>query len=148
MTIRRILLAIALGVAMITSACSGESQRPTAIAKIQIPPLKYADFVSSLDKALLKSGLTRFGAAPGLNEIYGREVFYFEYRSSANSKWAFITANDLVKVGVIELRLYSTAASLEKGREMAKEKLIEVLKAFGAELIKLDGIPVVSGDKR
>jgi hypothetical protein len=62
MTIRRILLAIAQGVAMITNACSDETQRPTAIAKIQIPPPKYVDFVSSLDKALLKSGLTRFGA--------------------------------------------------------------------------------------
>jgi hypothetical protein len=62
MTIRRILLAIALGVAMMTNACSDETQRPTAIAKIQIPPPKYADFVSSLDKALLKSSLTRFGA--------------------------------------------------------------------------------------
>ena len=73
-------LAITLGLASAMNACSQESRLPTQVASLQLEPSRYSELIASLDAALLSSGLARYGAAPGLNEIYGRNVLYFEYR--------------------------------------------------------------------
>ena len=117
------------------NACSQESRLPTQVASLQLEPSRYSELIASLDAAMLSSGLARYGAAPGLNEIYGRNVLYFEYRVHSTDKWAFVTANDLVKVGVVDVRVYSTVLSTEHGRKDAMAKLAEVLAKFGASLV-------------
>lgn len=80
------------------------------------------------------SGLSRYGAAPGLKELRGRDVLYVEYRLQQSDKWAFITATDVIKVGTVELRVYSTVLVDEQGRKDAMTRLDGVLAQFGSTL--------------
>lgn len=82
---------------------------------------------------MLKHGLQRFAATPGLQELQGRKVLYFEYRRDADEKWAFITGTDIVRAGSLEIRVYSSALPLSQ-REPALADLRHIVSKHGAEL--------------
>jgi hypothetical protein len=126
-------LGFALG-SLMMNACSQESRLPTHLAHITLVPDRYGDLVSKLDSAMKATGLSRYGAAPGLKELRGRDVLYIEYRLQQSDKWAFMTATDIVKAGAIEMRVYSTVLSDEQRRKDAMSRLDAVLAEFGSTL--------------
>lgn len=107
---------------------------PTHFAQISLAPDRYGELVSKLDSAMKASGLSRFGAAPGLNELQGREVLYIAYKFQLSDKWAFIAATDVVKAGTIEMHVYSMVLADEQGRKDAMSRLDAVLAEFGSAL--------------
>lgn len=134
MSLRRMFLGGALLLSSAINACSQEARLPTHLAQIDLEPSRYGDLVSRLDSAMKASGLSRYGAAPGLKELRGRDVLYVEYRLQQSDKWAFITATDVIKVGTVELRVYSTVLVDEQGRKDAMTRLDGVLAQFGSTL--------------
>jgi hypothetical protein len=133
MSVRRKLIGIVLLSVAAVNACSQEAMVPTHLAQINLAPARYDDLKSKLDAAMKDSGLSRYGAAPGLNELQGREVLYIEYRLQPSDKWAFLTATDVVKAGTVEVRVYSTVLT-EQGRPTAMSRLDAVLAEFSSAL--------------
>ena len=134
MNLRRMLVGVLLLSATAMNACSQESLLPTHLAQIGVEPSRYGDLITKLDLAMKSSGLSRYGAAPGLNELRGRDVLYIEYRLQQSDKWAFVTATDVIKAGTVEMRVYSTVLADEQSRRGAMSRLESVLAEFGATL--------------
>jgi len=134
MSLRRKLLGVALLLATAVNACSQEAMVPTHLAQISLAPARYGDLISKLDSMMKASGLSQHGAAPGLNELQGREVLYIEYRLQPSDKWAFLTATDVIKAGTVEVRVYSTVLADQQGRKDAMSRLDAVLAEFGSAL--------------
>jgi hypothetical protein len=135
MNIRQIFVGVALSVASMVGGCTTETHLNTHVARIPLEPVRYAAFVSSLDAEMAKLGLTRYGAAPGLNEAKGRSVLFADYRFHLSDNWGFLTAHDIVKTGVIEVRVYPTVLKDERIRSEAMLRLNLFLETFGAHLI-------------
>jgi hypothetical protein len=115
------------------SGCTHEAMLPTHLAQIRLDPSRYGDLMNRLDSAMKASGLSRYGAAPGLRELRGRDVLYVAYRMPSK-KWAFITATDISKVGTVEMRVYSTVLTDGHLKEETMSRLDDVLAEFGSEL--------------
>lgn len=90
--------------------------------------------IDALDAEMAVVGLSRYGAVPGLNAIKGRDVLYANYRFNLSDKSWFLSADDVQKVGTIELRVYSAAMDDEQARRKAIVRVDSVLAAFGAKL--------------
>lgn len=73
---------IVLGLVLTLNACSGEMQTmtPTHVVQLNLAPSRYIEFVEKLDLEMKAIGLSRFGAAPGLKELRGRDAIYFAYK--------------------------------------------------------------------
>jgi hypothetical protein len=121
-------------IATAMNACSQETLVPTHYAQLFVVPSRYGELIEKLDSALEASGLSRYAAAPGLNELRGRDVLYAEYRLHRSEKWAFLTATDVAKAGTVELRVYATVLSDPQNRKTAMSRLSSVLAEFGATL--------------
>ncbi len=134
MNLRKMLIRVLLLSATAMNACSQESLLPTHLAQISVEPTRYGDLIAKLDSAMKSSGLSRYGAAPGLNELRGRDVLYIEYRLRQSDKWAFITATDVIKAGTVEIRVYSTVLAEEQSKKGAMSRVESVLAEFGATL--------------
>lgn len=133
MSFRKVFLGAVVLLAMAINGCSEESKLPTHFAQIRVDPSRYGDLVDRLDSAMKLSGLSRYGAAPGLKELRGRDVLYIGYRTQTG-KWAFITATDIIAVGTVEMRVYSTVLTDERVRKEAMSHLDGVLAEFGSKL--------------
>lgn len=119
------------------TACSEEprTMTPTHVAQVHLSSGQYPTLVNKLDAEMSKSGLSRFGATPGLSELHGRNVLYFEYRLNRADVWAFLVAHDVKKIGVVEVHIYSSVLKDEKARQEAISRVESVLAMFDAHLI-------------
>lgn len=129
----RIGFAIVAGLAIVLGAC-GEARSPTHEAALVIDPARYGELVKKFDEAMQDCGLARYGAAPGLDELRGRKVLYFEYRQHKSDNWAFVTATDLLNAGTVDIRVYETALLDVQRRKDAMARLAELLADFGVAL--------------
>ena len=119
---------------LIASACKQEARAPAFIASVSIAQSEQDEFVSSLDDALLKYSLKRFGAAPGLRELKGRDVLYINYRRELSDKWTYLAATDIVRQGVIEVHLYPEYFESAETRDSAFRSVQRLLAKYGSKL--------------
>lgn len=136
MTLHKFMTLVVLGLAMTMNACSREMQNmtPTHLAQITLASSRYGELLAKLDIEMKAVGLSRYGAAPGLNELRGRDVLYIEYRSKLSDKWTFINATDVIDVGKVEVRIYSAVIKDEKIRKDAMTRVQKVLAEYGTTL--------------
>lgn len=135
----KMLLAGVLSLLPMISACSPPSPPQkvppvTHVARVNIDPARYPEFLSRLDAEMASVGLSRFGGKhPVLSDLHGRDVLDFDYRFQV-SDIGFIGAQDIVKHGVIEIYVYADYIKDEKVRAEAFTRLEAALNAFGAKL--------------
>lgn len=136
MTLHKFTTAAVLGLAMTMNACSGEMQTmtPTHVAQVTLSPTRYGELVAKLDIEMKAVGLSRYGAAPGLKELRGREVLYFDYRFKLSDKWTFLDGIDIIKHGRIDIGVYSQFFADEIVRKDAMSRVQKVLAEYGAGL--------------
>lgn len=134
MSLRYLLRALVLLLAMAMNACSHESMGPTHVAQINLEPSRYSELIARLDLEMKAFGLSKYGAAPGLNELVGRPVLFFVYKTSRSDKRVFLEIADVLKAGTIGVRIYSTDLADEQARKNAITRIDEVLSDFGSRL--------------
>ena len=136
MTLHKFTTAAVLGLAMTMNACSGEMQTmtPTHVAQVTLSPTRYGELVAKLDVEMKAIGLSRYGAAPGLNELRNREVLFFVYQTKLSEKWAFLEGTDVIKSGTVDIRVYSQVYADEIVRKDAMSRVQKVLAEYGAGL--------------
>jgi len=126
-------IAVAL-CAVISYGCTQESRVPDYTATVVVEGSRRDQFVRSLDSELLAQSLKRYGAAPGLNELAGREVLFLDYRRNMSEKWSYFTATDIVRQGVVEVRVYPEYLTTLEAREKAFVAVEKVLAQHGSKL--------------
>ena len=131
-------LAAFLAVVM-ASACTSEFLKPTYEAKFRLSAEQQGEFKSLLDSALQPHGLNRFGAAPGLDELKKRKIFYVEYRPNIKSKWTYLSATDLLNQDTIEIRVYPEGLPSAQSPAAALASVKAVLTRYGASLQSRQG---------
>lgn len=136
MKMQKLLLGCVLSLASMTSACSPPQKVPpvTHVARVHLEPGRYPEFLSRLDAEMAHVRLSRYGATPGLSELHGRDVLYFNFRPHLSDVGWFLSVDDIVKIGVIEIFIYTDFFKDEKDRTEAMTRLAAVLNAFGARL--------------
>lgn len=134
MSLRYLLRTLVLVVAMAMSACSHESMGPTHVAQINLEPSRYSELIARLDLEMKAFGLSKYGAAPGLNELVGRPVLFYVYQMRPSDKRVFLELTDVLKAGTIGVRVYSTELADEQARRNAISRIDGVLSDFGSKL--------------
>ena len=129
----RVILAVAL-CAAVSYACTQESRVPDYIATVVVDASRQEQFVSSLDSELKAYSLKRYGAAPGLEELTGREVLFMDYRRDLSEKWSYLTATDIIRQGVFEIRVYPEYLPTREARDKAFAAVGNVLAQHGSKL--------------
>jgi hypothetical protein len=138
MSARKLLVSAAILFATMLNACSAPAPAHviTHEAKFNLDPSQYPALVSRLDAEMAQIGLTRYGAAPGLNELKGRQVLFADYRFNLSDKWAVLTVEDVNKAGAVTAYVYLTVLKEEKTRGDAISRINSVLAAFGSTLVE------------
>ena len=131
---RRTVLLAAFCIGSFPSCSKTETYPITHVADVNLDPKQYPKLVGALDTEMLTIGLHRFGAAPGLKESVGRDVFYGNYRPALKDNWWFLSVDDVVKSGRLDLRAYATSLKDEGVRIEAISRVAAVLLHFGATL--------------
>lgn len=136
MNIHKLFVGAALSLASMVGGCSTETHLITHVAQVHLDSARYSTLISSLDVEMSHIGLTRYGAGPGLIELKGRDVLFADYRFRMSDNWGFLTADDVQKVGVVEIRVYSTVFKDQRARHEAVARLNALLGTFGARLVE------------
>lgn len=124
----KMLLAGVLSLLPMISACSPSSPPQkvppvTHVAYLHLEPSRYPEFLSRLDAEMAHVGLNRYGSKhPVLSELHGRDVLYINYRFQV-SDMGFLSADGIVKPGVIEIYVYADYIKEEKVRAEAFTRL-------------------------
>jgi hypothetical protein len=129
----RVILVVALSAAA-SYACTQESRVPDYIATVVVDATQQEQLVSSLDSELKAYSLKRYGAAPGLKELAGREVLFMDYRRDLSEKWSYLTATDIIRQGVVEVRVYPEYLPTGEARDKAFIAVGKVLAQHGSKL--------------
>lgn len=103
-------------------------------AKLNVSPTQYAQFWASLDKEMTQFGLVRTGADAGLNHLYKREVLFGVYHLKGDDTLWFLDAEDIKKVGVVDLYVYAKTIKNESARLTALERVNFALATYGGKL--------------
>ena len=72
--------------------------------RVAVTPQNKQEVVRVLDRVTSARGWVRTPAAPGLNELYNREVLYFSY--GRNPRDMLITITDIKNVSELELSAF------------------------------------------
>ena len=138
MNIHRFLMVAALSFSTVLSACAARapSHVMTHEARFNLDPSRHASLVTALDAEMAQIGLSRYGAAPGINELKGRKVLVADYRFQSSDVWAFLTVHDVNEAGDIRIYVYSTVLSEKNTRHDAIFRLDAMLSKFGATLVE------------
>ncbi|MBX3757059.1 MULTISPECIES: hypothetical protein [Ralstonia] len=115
--------------------CSAEKIPPTQVAVLKVAPEKYADFVRDLDAALGVQGLRKFAAAPGLDDLLGRPVLYFEYKRDVSEKTGFLVATDIKGVSKIEFLVFENYFPDAEARKAALESVRGLIEKYGGTVV-------------
>lgn len=134
MSLRNLLRASSLLVAIAMNACSDDSMGPTHVAQVNLEPSRYSELIARLDLEMKSFGLSKYGAAPGLNELVGRPTLFYVYKTSRSDKRVFLEIADVLKAGTIGVRVYSTDLADEQARKNAISRIDGVLSDFGSKL--------------
>jgi hypothetical protein len=140
MTLHKLAAGVVLGLVLTLNACSRERQTemrsmtPTHVAQINLAPSRYGELVAKLDVEMKAIGLSRYGAGPGLKELKGREVLFFDYRYKLSDKWTFLDGTDIIKHGRVDIGVYSQYFTDEKVKQDAMSRVQKVLAEYGAAL--------------
>ncbi|MBA9848522.1 hypothetical protein D7S55_26610 [Ralstonia pickettii] len=102
---------------------------------MKVAPEKYADFVRDLDAALGVQGLRKFAAAPGLDDLLGRPVLYFEYKRDVSEKTGFLVATDIKGVSKIEFLVFENYFPDAEARKAALESVRGLIEKYGGTVV-------------
>lgn len=83
------------------------SQVPTYICHFSLGPDKQSEFIALLEKNVSPFNLRRYDAAPGLDELVGRRVFYASIANKEKTKLRALDFSDVKNQERVELFIYS-----------------------------------------
>ena len=83
-----------------------KSQVPSHQAEFMMSTDDYPKLLGELDNTAASFHLNRFGAAPGLNELKGREVLYADYKSNIDEWRAALDLTDVKLAGKVLVSVY------------------------------------------
>ncbi len=120
-------------------ACSPQKKAPrgpTHAAQIVLPQSQYGALLSAFDAEMTRFGLTRYGAAPGLSKLSGRDVLLAAYQDKAKSKTAAaLDMSDLRQAGHVEIFANANYFSAEpQTRDDFLAAVNRVIAPYGASL--------------
>jgi hypothetical protein len=108
--------------------------KPTYSVELALDPSRYSEFDAALGEKLTSMGLTRGDAAPGLDDLKNRKVFYVEYHQGETQALPFLTATDILKSGQVVVRVYPEALQDQATRSAALSLVSQTLAHFGVRL--------------
>lgn len=116
-----------------------KSQTPSHTTELSVATSEYRELVAAFDMIADGFGLKRLGAAPGLNELYGREVLFWTYevQDRAERRGA-LTVTDVKAPGTVLLRVYEDGFSDSEQRSRFVHDVSEVVRRFGGALLRSD----------
>lgn len=123
-----------LVVAAVLSGC-GEKWPPTQVAVVNLQPERYGQFVSAMDAAMQQHGLTKFPAAPGLDDLRKRPVLFYLYKRDPSEKKLFLTMTDIEGVSTIKVDVFGQYFPDAQARQGATTSVRAVVERFGGTAV-------------
>lgn len=133
----RIFLAVILFSISVLGACDVpvKSQFPSHVAQFEMKPDDYSKLISAMDAVADPFALKRVGAAPGLEELHGREVLFAAYEPKDPGEWrGALEVNDLYGPGQVLVRVYGDYFDDPDQRAQFVAEVHAIVRRFGGTL--------------
>lgn len=138
---KQILVAILFMTTPSLGACDVKvrSQTPSHTTEFSVATSDYTELMAAFDMIAEGFGLKRVGAAPGLNELHGREVLFWTYEvQDRTERRGALTVTDVKAPGTVLLRVYEDGFSDSEQRTRFVHEVSEVVRRFGGTLLRSD----------
>lgn len=129
-------LSILLGVLLFSFCAAASKIEPSYVAVVQASKDECPNILIRLDELLANFGLKKFKASPGLDELVGREVIYFEYKKEKKEKTGFLVVTNIKNPSELEFRLFPNYFANSSVRGKAVGDVIGFVRASGGVLIE------------
>lgn len=116
------------------SGC-GKKWPPTQVAVVKLQPERYGEFVSAMDAAMQQHGLTKFPAAPGLDDLMKRPVLFYEYKQDQSQAMGFLVVTDVEGVAKIRVNVFGQYFPDAQARQGATTSVRAVVERFGGTVV-------------
>ncbi|HRQ63965.1 MAG TPA: hypothetical protein PKZ76_03730 [Xanthomonadaceae bacterium] len=115
------------------------AQVPSHVAEFAVATSEYPELMAELDSTAASFELKRIGAAPGLNELHGREVLFAAYEvQDRKERRGALTVTDIKAPGRVLLRVYEDGFADSDQRTRFVAEVADVISRFGGTLSKSD----------
>ena len=112
-----------------------KSQVPSHVAEFTMSTRDYPTLLAALDATAESYALARFDAAPGLDELHGREVLFATYEATDKIEFrGVLTVTDVKAPGEVLLRVYGDGISDVASRARFVAEITEIVDRFGGKL--------------
>ena len=129
---RRLLLT--LGLSMLFAGCAAKYQKPSHLAEVDLSINRSQEVINTFDRDLESFGLKRFAAAPGLNELQGRDVIFGVYKTDAKSQKAALEITNIKVANRLEVFIYTDYFDGMAENERFLASVSETLTKYGAKI--------------
>lgn len=113
-----------------------KSQVPSHVSEFMMPLGDYSELLEAFDSTGAQFGLKRFGAAPGLKELHGREVLFAAYEiQTEKGRRGVLDVMDVKGPGKILVWVYEDGIvnTEERGKFVAQVAVI--VERHGGKLV-------------
>lgn len=114
---------------------AAKGRAPSHQSELMMSSDNYPQLLLALDNVAASFQLERFGAAPGLNELKGREVLYVAYGTNSGGWRIALTITDVNAPGRLLLHVYSEYFDVSEQRREFVEKVDVIIQHYGGTLI-------------
>lgn len=112
-----------------------KSQVPSHVAEFTMPTRDYPRLLAAFDAIAETFRLKRFNAAPGLDELHGRDVMFAAYEATDKTeRRGVLEVNDLYGAGKVLIRVYDDGVTDVAERTRLVADVAQVVARFGGML--------------